>query len=135
VRAIVFDEALELAHRAHVVLGPVGFQVTAVRAVDELVAVLGDSGQAELLIARLTGHTTGWELARVVRATAFTGTILALVDHLAHPGATHLTHLPRALCVVRPPYCAALDALLRRVGRGEPNRESRNLPPHRQGRG
>jgi DNA-binding NtrC family response regulator len=114
-RVIVFADTPDLAQRAHEILVPLGCQITATRTLGELTAAIDRSVATDLLLAKLAGDAVSWEVAQVVRETAFAGRLLALVDHLAHPGTAHLTQVPRTRCVVRPPTRSSLDALLKQA--------------------
>jgi DNA-binding NtrC family response regulator len=115
VRAIIFDETLELTHRAQEILIPMGVRTDFAGSIKELALAFTGSGPRDLLIAKVTGDAGGWEVAQAVRQARFEGRMLALVDHLAHPGTVYLTQLPRTKCVVRPPTQSLLDALLKTV--------------------
>jgi DNA-binding NtrC family response regulator len=114
-RTIIYDETLEITRRAHQLLPSRGVHVTFAGSRQELALAFAAGEPPALLIVNLDGDLTSWELAEELRRARYEGRALVLVDRVHTPGASFLTQLPRAECLVHPSSPAALEDLLKRV--------------------
>src|SRR5215813_10971630 len=133
-RTILFDTTLEVSRRASQLRSPeVG--LTFAGSVQELGLILTLPPPHDVLIANVTGSTSGWELAEQIRRARFGGKIVALVDDLAYQGVRHLKQLPRAECLQRPSSSAFLDDIIRRIFRPSADHSEQLEPSAVLGRG
>ena len=113
-RALVYDESLDLVQRLTPPLETLDVAVTIASSRHELLLALTASRPHDLLILNVTPDTGTWELAEHVRQVDFAGRVLAFVGAGSDTLIAPLKALPRIECL---PYPSAgdIDSILARV--------------------
>jgi DNA-binding NtrC family response regulator len=112
IRAIVLDEALDVAPGVHSILASREAEATLVGSIHEFRQVEEAQGPADLVIVSLGEGLTGWEVSRLLRGTAPRGLALVFHEPSACEGLDHLRALPNVRCLARPRDRAELVAVL-----------------------
>jgi DNA-binding NtrC family response regulator len=112
IRAIVLDEALDVAPAVHSILASREAEAALVGSIHEFRQVEEAQGPADLVIVSLGEGLTSWEVARLLRRTAPRGLALVFHDPSGGEGLDHLRALPNVRCLARPGDRAELVAVL-----------------------
>ena len=112
IRAIVLDEALDVAPDVHSILASREAEAILVGSIHEFRHVEEAQGPADLVIVSLGEGLTSWEVSRLLRRTAPRGLALVFHEPSALDGLDHLRALPNVRCLARPRDRAELVAVL-----------------------